>query len=443
MGRRDRGGSCSAGRTVDGAGHGGRGGSGQLRASAGVVSQQEVLQPYVDAEPDDWRTLDSQRLLVEHRPTRTRLEVRSAEPRTLHGIRKGRLFLLDEPSQWLHTVRDRIWSAVRTSLGKVEGGRLLALGTRSADPSHWFERLLRSRAPTVYARSWQAPPDADPFSVETWRAANPSYDAPSFAPLRTVIAAEAHADPSLLAGFRALRLNGGTSDVEIAVLVTAEASARCECDILPTPAGPMVLAFDLSGGDAQTAAAAYWPTTGRLEGFAAFPALPGLAERGRTDGADYQRMHDDGDLLVMGRRVAPIAEFVATALQRWGRPARIVADYHAERELRQALEAADFPPAALVTASMGGLKDSPGRVRDFRRAVGGGRVYVRPSSLVRQSMANARTVQDSMGEERLIKGGVSGRKRTARDDVAVAIAAAVSEGARAPSTRRKRRHYVA
>ena len=38
-----------------------------------------------------------------------------------------------------------------------------------------------------------------------------------------------------------------------------------------------------------------------------------------------------------------------------------------------------------------------------------------------------------MGEERLIKGGVTGLKRTARDDVAVAVVAAASEGARIPA----------
>ena len=194
----------------------------------------------------------------------------------------------------------------------------------------------------------------------------------------------------------------------------------------------------------MSAVACYWPSSSRLEALAAFPELPDLADRGRTDAADYQTMHADGDLLVMGRRVVPVAELVREALRRFGRPARIVADYHHERELREALDAADFPAAALVTASMGGLKDSPGRVRDFRRSVKGGKVWARPRLLIRQSLANARTVADSMGEERMIKGGVTGRKRTARDDVAVSIVAAVSEGARMPEApRRRRRHAVA
>ena len=95
-------------------------------------------------------------------------------------------------------------------------------------------------------------------------------------------------------------------------------------------------------------------TCGRLEALAAFPELPDTGRtRGRVDGADYARMHADGDLLVMGRRVVPVAELVDVALRQWGHPARIVADYHAERELRQALEAADVPLTDLVTRIYG------------------------------------------------------------------------------------------
>ena len=50
----------------------------------------------------------------------------------------------------------------------------------------------------------------------------------------------------------------------------------------------------------MAAAASYFPSTGRLEALAAFPALPSIAERSRADGADYERMHADGDLLVLG-----------------------------------------------------------------------------------------------------------------------------------------------
>ena len=154
----------------------------------------------------------------------------------------------------------------------------------------------------------------------------------------------------------------------------------------------------------------------------------------------------DGDLLILGdpdERVVRVELLVAEALRRWGRPSRIVADYHQQRELQTALERARFPPAALVTTGMG-WKDGPGRIRDFRRAAAGGRVYAKRSLLIRSAFANARTVSDSMGSEKIVKGGASGRKRTARDDVAVAALLAVSEAARLPAAApRGRRHWVA
>ena len=69
-------------------------------------------------------------------------------------------------------------------------------------------------------------------------------------------------------------------------------------------------------------------------------------------------------------------------------------------------------------------------------------MHVRRALLIRQAFANARTISDSMGAEKIIKGGAPGRKRIARDDVAVAALLAVSEGARLPA-RRRPRHAVA
>ena len=398
------------------------------------------LAPVIEADPDRWRALRSeQAALIEDRATGAVLRAREAAPNTLHGSAPA-LVVADEPAQWRATQRDAIYSALRSRLGKIPGARLLAIGTKPDDPSHWFCRLLQ-RNGTVYA----ADPDADPFDPATWHAANPSLaHFPSLLAVYQREADEARADASLLPAFRALRLNLGTADHEIAVLIEVAAWERAEVDILPAPAGVAVWAFDLSGGDALASVACYWPRCGRLEALAAFPALPDLAERGRTDGADYGRMHADGDLLVLGgerSRVVPVAELIGEALRRWQRPVRIVADYHQRRELAEALERADFPAAALVTTGMGWV-DGPGRIRDFRRAVQGGRVWALPRLLIRSALGNARTVSDSMGSEKIVKGGAAGRKRTARDDVAVAALLAVSEGARLPRPRPRRRHWV-
>ena len=400
------------------------------------------MRPIIAEDPDRWRVLDSETsATIQDRRTGAVLESREAVPGSLHGPAPV-LVIGDEPAQWAATKGDRLFSALRTSLGKVPGSRAAFIGTRPADGDHWFARLLQ-RSGTTYA----ADPDGDPFDETEWHAANPSLAfMPELLETYREEAEDATDDPSLLPGFKALRLNLGGADVEVSMLIEAATWQRAEVDILPAAAGPSVWGIDLSGGAAMAAAACYWPSTGRLEALAAFPALPALDERSRTDGADYERMRADGDLLVLGdpdERVVRVELLVAEALRRWGRPARIVADYHQQNELQTALDRARFPAAALVTCGMG-WKDGPARIRDFRRAVNGRRVWVRPLLLIRSAFANARTVSDSMGSEKVIKGRASGRKRTARDDVAVAALLAVSEGARMPAEApRRRRHMVA
>ena len=395
---------------------------------------QEVLQPYVAAAPRQWRVLDSQRLLIEHRPSRTRLEVRAAESRTLHGIRKGRLFLLDEPAQWSRTARDKLYAAVRTSLGKVAAAKLVALGTRSADSEHWFERLLAADGGPVHVASWAAPADADPFLEDTWRMANPSYDAPSFAPLRAVIeaeAAEAKRDASLLPGFQALRLNQGVADHEVALLLEAGTWEAAECDVQPAATGRYALGLDLGGSAAMSAAAGYRWMTGRLDAFAYFAAVPALDERGRRDGVgeQYQRMHDRGELLTHDGRVVTPAELLRTAVKRWGTPAVVVADRYREAELRQAMEDVGLSCPAVLRGM--GYRDGSEDVRWFQRATLAGQVHPPRSLLLRAAMSEARTVSDPAGNRKLSKAGEgSGRRPLARDDAAAAAILAVAEGAR-------------
>ena len=178
---------------------------------------------------------------------------------------------------------------------------------------------MASKLTVAKVMVYAADADADWADPATWERADPSL--PYLPALRAVYereAQEAHADPSLLPAFRALRCNMGAVDHEIAVLIEAADWQRCEADIQPAAAGPCVWGVDLSGGDAMASVACYWPSTGRLEALAALPALPSLEDRSRTDAADYQTMHADGDLIVMGGRVVPVADLIGAALDRWG-----------------------------------------------------------------------------------------------------------------------------
>ena len=60
---------------------------------------------------------------------------------------------------------------------------------------------------------------------------------------------------------------------------------------LPPRVGGAFLGFDLGGSTSMTSAVATW-ASGRLEVWAALPAVPSLRDRGRADGVGdaYQRM---------------------------------------------------------------------------------------------------------------------------------------------------------
>ena len=194
------------------------------------------LKPVTDSDPDRWRVLRSESAaLVEDRETGAQFRAREASARTLHGSAPS-LIVADEPAQWQATQAAAIYSAIRSRLGKLPGSRLFAIGTRSADPAHWFSRLLE-RSGVVYA----APTDADWADPATWEAANPSL--PHLPELRKVYereAAEAAADPSLLPAFRALRCNMGAVDHEVSVLIEAADWQRAEADLLPEARGAAV-----------------------------------------------------------------------------------------------------------------------------------------------------------------------------------------------------------
>ena len=63
----------------------------------------------------------------------------------------------------------------------------------------------------------------------------------------------------------------------------------------------------------MTAAAAYWPQTGRLETWGAFADTPDLEARGEADGLGrrYVRMYERGELRTWPGLVTPVGPFLA------------------------------------------------------------------------------------------------------------------------------------
>lgn len=391
-----------------------------------VLASLELL-----GEREAYRIRDQQNLAdIQHRKTKARLRVAGADNRRAHGWRTN-LVIGDEPAQW-GARGEALAAAVRTSLGKRKGARMILIGTRPASPAHFFARLLAEDDPAVYAQVHAAAPDDPPFRVSTWRKANPALDAglPDMETLKAE-ARLAKRDPGELATWKALRLNAGTHDTEQAMLLDAATWAAIEGTA--ERAGPCIWGVDCGGSAAQSAVAGYFPLTGRLEAVAAFPTEPGLAERGLADGVGrlYQDCADRGELIQTGGAAVALAPLFAEALGRFGRPAAIAADRWREADARDALQAAGVPRCPLHLRGQG-WRDGAEDVRTFRRAVLEGRVIPVMSLLIRSAMAEARVVIDAAGNAKLAKSSEGGRRARARDDAVAAAILGVAQGQRTP-----------
>ena len=271
-----------------------------------------------------------------------------------------------------------------------------------------------------------------PFKVATWRRANPSLS--HMPDLLAVIRAEAQdakRDPAALQSFRALRLNQGVADTISSVLVDADTwRTAMGLPAAGKRSSEYVLGVDLGQNAAMSATAAFF-RSGELEAVAAFPELPGLAERGLADGVGrlYIEMEARGELIQAGRRVSDIGELLREALRRWGRPVAIACDRWRIAELKQHLEAVKFPLVALIERGQG-FRDGGQDLRDFRGGVLAGEVRPAGSLLLTSAMAEARAVGDPAGNWKLAKHSQGGRRAAARDDAAAAAVLAVGVGRR-------------
>ena len=387
-----------------------------------------------------WRVQDSMQVAgITHRQTGASVRVLGSDPRRAHGLAPV-LVLCDEPAQWPESTATRMVAALRTTSGKQPHCRFVAIGTRPAEPTHWFEKMLAGGAD--FAMTFAAAPGDPPYRKRTWMKANPSMaHMPDLLTAIRAEAASAKVDPGLAAQFAALRLNLGTADTERPLLLDAGLWRALEGEADRT--GPCTWGLDLGTSAAMAAVSAYWPSTGRLETMAAFPSDPSLAERGIKDGVGgaYVDMHKRGELVQTGGRAVDIAALITAALERYGAPVRLAADRWREAELRDVLDRAHVPVAALESRGQG-YKDGGEDVRQFRRACAEKKVVPVISLLMRMALAEARVMVDPAGSAKLAKNSEAGRRVRARDDAAASAILAVATGSRmAARPTPRRRHY--
>ena len=370
------------------------------------------------------------------RLTRCTVRACGSDPRKLHGIVPV-LVAVDEPAQHSHGSRDALFAAALTSLGKVEGSRLIAIGTRSPDEAHWFEKALTGGFD--YAQIHDASSIDDVFSVKAMRAANPSWKAmPNLRRAIKTAAKYAQSDDAMSAQYRGLRLNLGVDDSPgRAHLISAANWKSIEGDA-PREGLP-VLGIDMGGTTSMTAASAYWPASKRLEGLACFPSEPDLKQRGIADGvADrYLQMAARGELFVVGGQTIDPVAFIELVVQRFGpRFAAICGDDFRRPDLLEALRRASVPHCPINFRRMG-WRDGAEDVLHFQRSCLSGKVVPAPSLAMRAAMGAATLVYDVGGSGKLSKSTQGGRAKKARDDLAASSIMAISEAVRRSQNRQQ------
>ena len=385
-----------------------------------------ILQ-FLEIEGAYWITNNQNNFHVIHKKSKATLQCHGSDPRRAHGL-KPNLLLGDELAQWPPSTGPRLWSALATSLGKKKGARLLCIGTRPVEETHFFEILLKDKSPDVFSLTYAADPEKDdPFDPASWRKANPGLDRdmPELSIIRSE-AERARQDPQELAQFRALRLNMGTSDVALEGFLLDPENWRA-IEGTPDCRGSYVLGIDLGGSEAFTAAAAVFETGGIacLQACGGHESLAKKEERENLPPRYYQKMRDEGELLQLGDRVVPPGEFLAAIEARWGRPAVIVCDRFRKAELLDALNAAGWRVPFLLRGM--GYKDGSEDVRLFRRAALDKMITAPASWGIRSALSGARVVSDVSGNSKLAKGSEGKRAKTHRDDLAAALILACAE----------------
>lgn len=342
------------------------------------------------------------------------------------------LAIMDERAAWERDKGDALENAILSGLGKRDG-RALIISTSAPDDTNTFSRWLDEPPPGTYVQEHRPAAGLPADDLESLLVANPGAvegigSTPDWlvAQARRAIARGG----SALSSFRNLNRNERVASDDRAMLVTVDEwlAAEVAPAALPPREGKVILGVDLGGSRSMSAAALYWPETGRLEAIGAFPSKPGLADRGAADGVAgrYVEMSDRGELAAMGDTTVPVGRFLADVASRLDgqTPAAIVGDRFRHAEFLEALRAAGLDRVPFVWRGMG-WRDGSEDVERFRRALFEGLVKTSPSLLLRSAFADAVTIVDPAGNHKLAKARSLGRI-----DAAAATVLAVSEGAR-------------
>ena len=296
---------------------------------------------------------------------------------------------------------------------------------------------LRKRAetdPAVVVHCYEAPRDCHLDDEAAWRLANPGLETvKSIAYMRD--AARRAREPQHEPSFRLLDLNQRvTSSAELIVSLADWLSCVEFGEALPE--GPLTLGIDAGGSRSMTSAVAFFPDTGRLDAWGAYPAIPSLAERGRQDGVGdrYEQMEARGELKVCGEgRVTDVAQFMAwVASELPHAPLQVGADRYRMEEVNDFLASAKLSGEwAMHWRPVGAGPDGVRDIRMFQRLVEAHEARPGESLLFESALAQSK-LEYINGNPRLAK-----TRAKARIDAVQAAVISVGLGSFLPAERER------
>ena len=338
------------------------------------------------------------------------------------GLALGSDLAIVDEAGVLKEAKRPLWDSMVSSTSARRRGRFLALGAQYTGPM--FRELLdRADDPAVHVTCYAAAPDCALEDRAAWAEANPGLGSIKSVSYMAAMARRAMAATGAEYGFRGHELNAAVDTARDSI-VGPEAWRGC-CGELPDRRGPVALGIDLGGGDAMSAIAAYWPASGRLEAWGAWPGGRPIREREREDKVApgrYRDMVRAGELTLYGRGsgtpVAPFLQDVAANLR--GCRIRVVAaDTYRQDQLRDGLAEARITAPVHIRATRA---DKAADAENFRDAVGEGRVRAN-SDLLTLAVQESSVEYDEQFRPRLTK-----KRDRGRIDAVAAAVLAVSFG---------------
>ena len=367
-----------------------------------------------------------------------------ANPRGIHGA-GFRMAVVDELAKFSDNSVEPMISSVRSRRGKVQDSRVLWIGTRHENPEHPFERMCSGRDGNIKFFVKYGASQNDPIHQQrTWHKANPSLKyMPDQLEVYKELSAAAKKDPEQEPAFKALRLNMGVEDHQIAMVGIVAPEVYQEAEVKEAViTSPYILGLDLSTNWSMSAAAAVTmepaPEGGSphsngkhvVDSFAVWPGIPGLDHRRKTTGglADYRLMHKRGELILQeGKRVVDVGMLLDEVYERWGAPYAIVGDRYRRNQLLEELDGYGFVEDDNLFFENMGSRTGSEVVGRFQKRLTEGCLAFQENRLMRSAFALCRLRTDQSGNAWIAKRNAQRGVLRGFDDAACAVVLAVSE----------------